>query len=42
MGATHVEKSTADNSGSNLNAVQSDNEEVKQCLIDDPDCEACQ
>ena len=41
LGATHVEKSTSDNSGSNLNAVKSD-EEVKQCLIDDPECEACQ
>ena len=38
---SHVEKSTSDNSGSNLNAVKSD-EEVKQCLIDDPECEACQ
>ena len=46
LGATHVEKSTADNSGSKLNAVnkKSTNGEKKteQCLIDDPDCEACQ
>ena len=42
LGATHVEKSTSDNSGSNLNAVQAEEKEPKQCLIDDPDCEACQ
>ena len=42
LGATHVEKSTSDTSGSNLNAVKSNDEEAKQCLIDDPDCEACQ
>ena len=42
LGATHVEKSTSDNTGSNLNAVQSGSSEVKQCLIDDPECEACQ
>ena len=42
LGATHVEKSTADNTGSNLNAVQTESSEVKQCLIDDPECEACQ
>ena len=42
LGATHVEKSTSDTSGSNLNAVKSNDDEVKQCLIDDPDCEACQ
>jgi len=41
LGATHVEKSTTDNSGSALNAV-SNNTEDKQCLIDDPECEACQ
>ncbi len=41
LGATHVEKSTSDNSGSSLNAVKNDTE-AKQCLIDDPDCEACQ
>ncbi|MBT3548432.1 MAG: ribonucleoside-diphosphate reductase subunit alpha [Gammaproteobacteria bacterium] len=41
LGATHVEKSTSDNSGSKLNAVSS-SAEVKQCLIDEPDCEACQ
>jgi len=41
LGATHVEKSTTDNSGSALNAV-SNNTESKQCLIDDPECEACQ
>ena len=42
LGATHVEKSTSDSSGSNLNAVQSSQDDTKQCLIDDPDCEACQ
>tara|TARA_Y100000590_G_scaffold80464_1_gene89370 strand:- start:10189 stop:13062 length:2874 start_codon:yes stop_codon:yes gene_type:complete len=46
LGATHVEKSTADNTGSKLNAVGKKNangeKEVEQCLIDDPDCEACQ
>ena len=42
LGATHVEKSTSDTSGSNLNAVKSNDDEAKQCLIDDPDCEACQ
>ena len=41
LGATHVEKSTTDNSGSALNAV-SNNTESEQCLIDDPECEACQ
>ncbi len=41
LGATHVEKSTSDNTGSSLNAVSNKSEE-KQCLIDDPDCEACQ
>ena len=41
LGATHVEKSTSDNVGSKLNAVSS-SAEVKQCLIDEPDCEACQ
>ena len=41
LGATHVEKSTSDNAGSKLNAVSS-SAEVKQCLIDEPDCEACQ
>ena len=41
LGATHVEKSTSDNVGSKLNAV-SNSAEVKQCLIDEPDCEACQ
>jgi hypothetical protein len=41
LGATHVEKSTSDNVGSKLNAVSSTSE-VKQCLIDEPDCEACQ
>ena len=41
LGATHVEKSTSDNAGSKLNAVSS-SVEVKQCLIDEPDCEACQ
>ena len=46
LGATHVEKSTADNSGSKLNAVNKKSangeKETEQCLIDDPDCEACQ
>ena len=43
LGATHVEKSTSDNSGSKLNAVQnSEKSDAKQCLIDDPECEACQ
>ena len=42
LGATHVEKSTTDNSDSNLNAVKASNGETKQCLIDDPECEACQ
>ena len=41
LGATHVEKSTTDNSSSALNAV-TNNSENKQCLIDDPECEACQ
>ena len=41
LGATHVEKSTSDNAGSSLNAVKNE-AEVKQCLIEDPDCEACQ
>ena len=41
LGATHVEKSTSDNAGSSLNAVKN-KAEVKQCLIEDPDCEACQ
>ena len=41
LGATHVEKSTSDNTGSSLNAV-SNQSETKQCLIDDPECEACQ
>ena len=41
LGATHVEKSTSE--GSKLNAVANNSEEeVKQCLIDDPECEACQ
>jgi ribonucleoside-diphosphate reductase alpha chain len=40
LGATHVEKSTSD--GSKLNAVANSSPEVKQCLIDDPECEACQ
>ena len=40
LGATHVEKSTSD--GSKLNAVANSTPEVKQCLIDDPECEACQ
>ncbi|MEC9206085.1 MAG: ribonucleoside-diphosphate reductase subunit alpha [Pseudomonadota bacterium] len=46
LGATHVEKSTADNTNSKLNAVKNngsnDSVEDAQCLIDDPDCEACQ
>ena len=42
LGATHVEKSTADNSGSKLNAVSNTATDTKQCLIDDPECEACQ
>jgi ribonucleoside-diphosphate reductase alpha chain len=43
LGATHVEKSTSDNTDSKLNAVQSNNENTeKACLIDDPECEACQ
>ena len=43
LGATHVEKSTSDNADSKLNAVQSNNENTeKACLIDDPECEACQ
>ncbi|MBH43982.1 MAG: ribonucleoside-diphosphate reductase subunit alpha [Gammaproteobacteria bacterium] len=42
LGATHVEKSTTDNSDSNLNAVETSNGQSKECLIDDPDCEACQ
>tara|TARA_Y100000996_G_scaffold142489_1_gene109145 strand:+ start:1 stop:960 length:960 start_codon:yes stop_codon:yes gene_type:complete len=41
LGATHVEKSTGDNEGSKLNAVKNNND-TKQCLIDDPECEACQ
>jgi ribonucleoside-diphosphate reductase alpha chain len=41
LGATHVEKSTADNKGSSLNAVSNESE-AKQCLTDDQDCEACQ
>ena len=51
MGATHVEKSTVNNSDehkSHLNAVSgNDNKAVgsaasQACSIDDPDCEACQ
>jgi ribonucleoside-diphosphate reductase alpha chain len=43
LGATHVEKSTSDNTDSKLNAVQSNNENTeKACLIDDSECEACQ
>jgi ribonucleoside-diphosphate reductase alpha chain len=50
MGATHVEKSTMDNSGrvSKLNAVKNTAQESavsaapKACSILDPDCEACQ
>ena len=41
LGATHVERSTTDNTESALNAV-SNSSEGKQCLIDDPECEACQ
>ncbi|CAG0961823.1 ribonucleoside-diphosphate reductase alpha chain [Methylophilaceae bacterium] len=42
LGATAAEKSTG--TGGELNAVSSVMPEVapKQCLIDDPDCEACQ
>ncbi|MCS3902667.1 ribonucleotide reductase alpha subunit [Methylohalomonas lacus] len=50
MGATHVEKSTLNNSESHqsrLNAVSGSAEPVgsaapQACAIDDPDCEACQ
>ena len=43
LGATHVEKSTSDNTDSKLNAVQSNNVNTeKACLIDDSECEACQ
>ena len=47
MGATHVEKSTMDNTGrtSSLNAVTNDtvgSTAPKACSILDPDCEACQ
>ncbi|MCK5395572.1 MAG: ribonucleoside-diphosphate reductase subunit alpha, partial [Gammaproteobacteria bacterium] len=53
MGATHVEKSTVDNSrGSSLNAVATtgstasaevpDSQAPKACSILDPDCDACQ
>jgi ribonucleoside-diphosphate reductase alpha chain len=41
MGATHAEKSTANNG--ELNAVPSESPEpAKMCAIDKPDCEACQ
>ena len=43
IGATHVEKSTL--AEGKLNAVKSsehDEPVPKACLIDDPDCEACQ
>ncbi len=42
LGATHVEKSTSSNEASKLNAVSNSQAEAKQCLIDDPECEACQ
>ena len=43
MCASHVEKSTSDNTDSKLNAVQNNDEHAeKACLIDDPECEACQ
>ena len=46
LGATHVEKSTGDNIGSRLNAVENKSlngeKEIGECLIDDSDCEACQ
>ena len=43
LGATHVEKSTSDNTDSKLNAVQNNNKNSeKACLTDDPECEACQ
>ena len=41
MGATHVEKSTVEKVDGNLNAVPSE-QGAGACLIDDPDCEACQ
>jgi len=42
LAATHVEKSTADNSrASALNAVEK-SAVAKACAIDDPECEACQ
>jgi ribonucleoside-diphosphate reductase alpha chain len=40
LGATSAEKSTG--AGGELNAVASVMPEPKQCLIDDPGCEACQ
>ncbi|MEQ1528540.1 MAG: ribonucleoside-diphosphate reductase subunit alpha, partial [Methylococcales bacterium] len=40
LGATSAEKSTG--GGGELNAVASLMSEPKQCLIDDPGCEACQ
>ncbi len=40
LGATSAEKSTG--TGGELNAVASVMPEPKQCLIDDPGCEACQ
>ena len=41
MGATHIEKSTVTDGA--LNAVGKNQEEApKACLIDDPECEACQ
>ncbi|NOR42394.1 MAG: ribonucleoside-diphosphate reductase subunit alpha [Gammaproteobacteria bacterium] len=47
MGATHVEKSTVDSSGSGLNAVSTEapapgSQAPKACSILDPDCDACQ
>ncbi len=40
--ATHVEKSTLKRSDGKLNAVPINGESAKQCLINDPACEACQ
>ncbi|EIJ41166.1 ribonucleotide reductase, alpha subunit [Beggiatoa alba B18LD] len=43
MGATHVEKNTVRSSKNAIVEQQDDDNEIpKACLIDDPDCEACQ
>ena len=43
IGASHIEKTTLDSSRKNqLNQVSQGNQVAQQCLIEDPDCEACQ